>query len=535
MTYIAPFESLKYTLTSYFKTGNIIIDTLITTLLLSFLSYSSSYKSSIIDFLKKLKRLFFDIETNEVSFNCTELSSTFCRAGKIKMHGSDSFKAILLDIKDNINKGKTEGLWKIREFCGDKDDHLFEEDKKNFDESIKDIIYLVDQDEDFKINNKNTEELLFSIKVTTSDFGNESKSSATGKHIIYTLTIKSKTKSLEYIQKYINLTLDKYLEIMNHKINNNQFVFIYEGIDSDNGSLEFTTYPFDTTCNINNIYFDNKVEIMKQIDFFKDNKKWYETNGKPYTLGICSHGPPGCGKTSFEKSLAKYLNRHIIIVDLNKIETQREADKLFFSEKINSKIIPYDKRIYLFPDIDAMGSLVTSREKKEKKEEKEDELIDKLITNYRTKNVSKMDDEVIKILDEYDKQPPKSYGSSLKDPLNLSKFLNILDGIPERTGQILIFNTNYPDKLDEALLRPGRVDCLIHFQKLNTENIIKMVNNYFADEKNKKTKQQIMKEIEKCNRYWTPAEIFQICSKFNDINEVYSILKKCTKIHSIEL
>ena len=75
---------------------------------------------------------------------------------------------------------------------------------------------------------------------------------------------------------------------------------------------------------------------MKQIDFFRDNKEWYQKYGKPYTLGICSYGKPGCGKTSFEKALAKYLNRHIIIVDISKIKSQKEADQIFFSEKIKN-------------------------------------------------------------------------------------------------------------------------------------------------------------------------------------------------------
>ena len=171
----------------------------------------------------------------------------------------------------------------------------------------------------------------------------------------------------------------------NHSIHmscNNQFVFIYEGINSENDII-FTTYPFHTTCNIDRVYFEGKEEVMNQIDFFKDNKDWYEENGKPYTLGICSYGPPGCGKTSFEKALAKYLNRHLIIVDISKITTQKEADRIFFSEKINGKDIPYDKRIYIFPDIDAMDS-VASRENQEK--EKKIDKLEEMIINCRKKD-----------------------------------------------------------------------------------------------------------------------------------------------------
>ena len=58
------------------------------------------------------------------------------------------------------------------------------------------------------------------------------------------------------------------------------------------------------------------------LHFFQNNKKWYVEKGRPYTLGICSWGPPGCGKTSFEKALANYLNRHLIVVDFDKIKSK---------------------------------------------------------------------------------------------------------------------------------------------------------------------------------------------------------------------
>ena len=81
-------------------------------------------------------------------------------------------------------------------------------------------------------------------------------------------------------------------------------------------------------------------KIILQIPvIFKNNKDWYQKRGKPYTLGICSWGIPGCGKTTFEKIVTSYLKRHLIIVDFSRIKNQRVADLIFFSEKINNIII----------------------------------------------------------------------------------------------------------------------------------------------------------------------------------------------------
>jgi ATP-dependent 26S proteasome regulatory subunit len=56
----------------------------------------------------------------------------------------------------------------------------------------------------------------------------------------------------------------------------------------------------------------------------------------------------------------------------------------------------------------------------------------------------------------------------------LQTFLNITDGVKELTGIFLIFTTNYFEKLDDALVRDGRIDFKINF-KLASKDIIKKI------------------------------------------------------------
>jgi chaperone BCS1 len=61
----------------------------------------------------------------------------------------------------------------------------------------------------------------------------------------------------------------------------------------------------------------------------------------------------------------------------------------------------------------------------------------------------------------------------------LSFFLNILDGLNECPGHIIIMATNKPEQLDKALIRPGRIDYNIHFTKATNEDINNILNFYW--------------------------------------------------------
>ena len=49
--------------------------------------------------------------------------------------------------------------------------------------------------------------------------------------------------------------------------------------------------------------------------------------------------------------------------------------------------------------------------------------------------------------------------------------LNAIDGVASHEGHILIMTTNYCERLDPALIRPGRVDVEIEFGYASKETI----------------------------------------------------------------
>jgi chaperone BCS1 len=58
-----------------------------------------------------------------------------------------------------------------------------------------------------------------------------------------------------------------------------------------------------------------------------------------------------------------------------------------------------------------------------------------------------------------------------KEFLTLSGLLNTLDGVSSSEGRVVVMTTNHVDKLDKALIRPGRVDLRVEFELADKEVI----------------------------------------------------------------
>jgi len=65
---------------------------------------------------------------------------------------------------------------------------------------------------------------------------------------------------------------------------------------------------------------------------------------------------------------------------------------------------------------------------------------------------------------------------------DLSGFLNALDGVVETPGRIIIMTSNHPKDIDEALMRPGRIDKIFELGFIQLPEAISMVQHYFQAE-----------------------------------------------------
>ena len=97
--------------------------------------------------------------------------------------------------------------------------------------------------------------------------------------------------------------------------------------------------------------------------------------------------------------------------------------------------------------------------------------------------------------------------------------LEALDGIPSiKNGEIIFMTTNHIDKIDPALIRPGRVNHLINFKKATRENTILQLEKYYDSKMDKKYTGKIP------NYKWTPAQIDALCDSSVTIKDIVSKL-----------
>ncbi len=256
----------------------------------------------------------------------------------------------------------------------------------------------------------------------------------------------------------------------------------------------FTMKQFQTNRKFCNVIGDQSRAIIKRVEFFRDNKKWYDAKGIPYTLGLLLSGPPGAGKTSTIKCVANEMKRHIINVRLTEFTSTTQIDNLFFNEIINVNqngrteqlIIPIDKRIYVFEDVDCQSKLFLDRElgllsEDEKKLMRIEARKKEVIEEELKKIESKMNKKNTGFDSQYNSNSNNSNSNNntrVNTGLSLSYILNILDGILETPGRIIIMTSNYPDILDRALIRPGRIDLISKFTNCSHDMVVELIEKF---------------------------------------------------------
>lgn len=207
--------------------------------------------------------------------------------------------------------------------------------------------------------------------------------------------------------------------------------------------------------------------IKERLKWFCNNEEFYKQRSIPYHFGILLYGLPGTGKSSLIHSICSEFNRDIYYLDISSVGNEGFIKKLHSVSK---------NGILVIEDIDSQNS-----------------------THKREDNKG---ESIIRV--------------------NLSTILNSLDGVIAPDGLIVIATTNHLEKLDKALIRPGRFDHVVEMEYFNWEEFVVFYERFYNENR---TVQKLKNIYEPVVSPAKVQEIFMSNDKEQSVKIIEEILR----------
>ncbi|KAK9899795.1 P-loop containing nucleoside triphosphate hydrolase protein [Cystobasidium minutum MCA 4210] len=219
---------------------------------------------------------------------------------------------------------------------------------------------------------------------------------------------------------------------------------------------------------------ETKQKLLDDVQEFLDSQDWYSSRGIPWKRGYIFHGPPGNGKSSSIAALASTFDLPVYTLPI--------ANSGFSDSTLSRAVARLTSRcILVLEDLDAISMANAHRTNAG----------DALVPGSRRGK-------------RRNRHAGGGVGSNPaglggEERLSLSAILNTLDGLSSGEGRIVIATTNHIEALDEALIRPGRFDCFIHYKKANREQARALFLQFYNDYKSKV--EVLDKELDEAEEY----------------------------------
>ncbi|KAK9948456.1 hypothetical protein M0R45_004029 [Rubus argutus] len=242
--------------------------------------------------------------------------------------------------------------------------------------------------------------------------------------------------------------------------------------ESDNrGSSGWGSIRMEHPSNFGTMAMDPELKrmVIDDLDRFVRRREFYKKVGKAWKRGYLLYGPPGTGKSSLIAAMANYLKFDVYDLELSSIYNNSELRRILLSTS--------NRSILVIEDIDCSAKMQNRG-----------------------------------------REPDPHMYQSNNNRLTLSGLLNFIDGLWSSCGdeRIIVFTTNHKDRLDPALLRPGRMDVHIHMSYCTASGFNILASNYLGIHEG--NPHRLCREIEGLieSTEVTPAEVAEELMKSDD-------------------
>ncbi|KAH7100842.1 P-loop containing nucleoside triphosphate hydrolase protein [Auriculariales sp. MPI-PUGE-AT-0066] len=211
--------------------------------------------------------------------------------------------------------------------------------------------------------------------------------------------------------------------------------------------------------------------LLEDARDFLASESWYRAAGVPHRRGYLLHGLPGCGKSSTIHALASELMLPIYSISLATKGLDDSALQSLVAETPPECILSIEDIDCAFPEARTKDEI----------DAEEEELLAERETRRRARDEEaaaagvELPEEAHNIFDAMDEAalPPRA------SDVTLSGLLNLIDGVWSEEGRLLFATTNHIEKLDPALIRPGRIDVRVRYDASTRDQVCRMFERFF--------------------------------------------------------
>jgi DNA replication protein DnaC len=248
------------------------------------------------------------------------------------------------------------------------------------------------------------------------------------------------------------------------------------------------------------LFYTQKEDLINILNKFKKGNLYPSHVPMDNKLGILLYGPPGTGKTGTISAISNYLQRNITVINFTEISNIDDFESVFNPQG-------YKNTIYIFDEFDCILNALGSNSKSEIEKKDWGSMLLAAEGDERKQIIEIMRTDI----------------NAVKKSLNLAYLLQKLDGLESSDGRIIIATTNNPDKINPALLRPGRFDIKVCLSNCTTEMYCKILGNYYKNETGV-TERILNASIPEL--MYSPLEIINLAIQNNTLNELLGKLKQ---------